>query len=83
MTPLQSISLIIFGILAYMILVDPNVSAYLTLVFKMTRVNIERVFWMVRFHPRNPITNLIKRWEYARLAKELEKEFNDKLSNSN
>lgn len=83
MTPLQSISLIIFGILAYMILVDPNVSAYLTLVFKMTRVNIERLFWMVRFHPRNPITNLIKRWEYARLAKELEKEFNDKLSNSN
>lgn len=70
----QSLILLVFGIIAYMIIIDPNVSEYLLLVFKMMRVNIERFFWMVKFHPRNPITNFIKEREYAKLAKELEKE---------
>lgn len=79
MTTTQSILLVIFGVVGYMIIVDKNVGDYLTLLFKMIFLNIERFFWMVRFHPRNPITNLLKRWEYDRLAKELEKEFNDTL----
>lgn len=77
MTPFQAILLIIFGVIGYMIVVDKNVADYLTLVFKMTKLNIERTFWMIRFHPKNPITNLIKRWEYDKLAKELQKEFDD------
>ena len=56
--------------------VDKNVADYLTLVFKMTKLNIERAFWMIRLHPKNPITNLMKQWEYERIAKELEKELN-------
>ena len=56
-------------------ILDPNVGEYLTLVFKMTKINIERVYWMIRLHPKNPITNLMMRWEYAKIAKELEKEF--------
>lgn len=76
MTPLNASLLIIFGVIAYMIIVDENVAIYINLVIKMTRLNIERLFWMAKFHPRNPITNLIKKWEYEKLAKELEKEFN-------
>lgn len=64
-----------------MMIIDPNVNEYLTLVFKMTKINIERVYWMIRLHPKNPITNLMMRWEYDKIAKELEREFNDKLSN--
>jgi hypothetical protein len=79
MTPFQSTCLILFAILAYLILTDKNVADYLTLVFKMTRLNIERVFWMMRFHPQNPITNLMMRWKYDKIAKELEKEFNNKI----
>lgn len=79
MTPYQSILLIIFGVIGYMIIIDPNVSQYLTLVFKIIRLNTERLYWMLRFHPRNPITNLIKRWEYDKIARELQKEFNDSL----
>jgi hypothetical protein len=41
----------------------------------MARLNIERMFWMIRFHPKNPITNLMMRWKYDKIAKELEKEF--------
>jgi hypothetical protein len=83
MTPFQSSCLVIFGILSYLIITDKNVAEYLTLVFKITKLNAERMLWMIKFHPRNPITNLMMRWKYDRLARELEKEFSDKLSNSN
>jgi hypothetical protein len=79
MTTFQSTCVIIFVIIVYLIFTDKNVADYLTLVFKMTRLNIERVFWMMRFHPQNPITNLMMRWKYDKIAKELEKEFNNKI----
>jgi hypothetical protein len=79
MTPFNSVILLIFGILGYIIIVDENVSIYVNLVFKIIKVNVERLFWMIKFHPKNPITNLIKRWEYAKIAKELQKEFDDTL----
>jgi hypothetical protein len=81
MTPFQSTCLILFAIVAYLIIADKNVADYLTLIFKMTRLNIERMFWMIRLHPKNPITNLIKRWEYDKIARELQKEFNVSVSN--
>lgn len=77
MNTFQSTLLIIFGVIAYMMIVDKNVGEYLTLIFKIMKVNIGRYIWMIRFHPRNPITNLIKKWEYEKLAKELEKEFGE------
>lgn len=75
MTSFNYAILLVFGVIAYMMILDPNVGEYLTLVFKMTKINIERVYWMIRLHPKNPITNLMMRWEYAKIAKELEKEF--------
>jgi len=75
MTPFQSTCLIIFAILSYLIISDKNVADYLTLVFKIIKVNIERVYWMIRLHPKNPITNLMMRWKYDRIARELQKEF--------
>ena len=74
MTPFQSTCVIIFAIIAYLIITDRNVSDYLTLVFKMMRLNIERSLWMIRFHPKNPITNLMMNWKYDRIAKELQEE---------
>jgi len=78
MTPFNSIILLLFGVIAYMMIIDPNVSEYLTLVFKMIKINIERAYWMIRLHPKNPITNLMMRMEYAKIARELEKEFQNK-----
>jgi hypothetical protein len=83
MTPFQSSCLVIFGILAYLIITDKNVAEYLTLIFKMSRLNVERMLWLIKFHPRNPISNLMMKWKYARLARELEKELSDRLSDSN
>jgi hypothetical protein len=47
----------------------------LTLIFKIIKINTERMFWMIRLHPYNPITNLIMKLKYDKIAKELEKEF--------
>lgn len=57
-----------------MIVLDENVAIYVTLIFKIIRINLERIWWMIRFHPKNPITNLMMKWKYDRLAKDLEKE---------
>lgn len=75
MTPFQSACVVIFAILAYLMWVDENVAVYLTLIFKIIRINTERMLWMIRLHPKNPITNLMMKWKYAKIAKELEKEF--------
>lgn len=77
MNTFQSIFLIVFGVVAYMMIVDKNVGEYLTLIFKIIKIKTERFIWMIRFNPRNPIINLIKKWEYEKLAKELEKEFGE------
>lgn len=61
-----------------MIVVDKNVGDYLILLLKIVKVNIERFYWMVRFHPQNPITNLIMKWKYDKMARDLEKEFAEK-----
>jgi hypothetical protein len=37
------------------------------------------MLWMIRFHPRNPITNLMMKWKYDRIARELEKEFQENI----
>ena len=83
MTPFQSTCVIIFAIIAYLVITDKNVADYLTLVFKMTRLNIERMFWMMRFHPKNPITNLMMRWKYEKLARELQTEMECKATELN
>lgn len=75
MTSFQSACLVIFAILAYLMWVDENVVIYLTLIFKIIRVNTERMLWMIRFHPRNPITNLMIKWKYDRIARELQEEY--------
>ena len=70
----QSLLLIIFGVIAYMMIIDENVAVYINLIFKILKVNTERFFWMIKFHPRNPITNLLKKWEYDKIARELQRE---------
>ncbi len=83
MTSFQSACVVIFGILAYLIWVDENIAVYLTLIFKVIKINTERMFWMIRFHPKNPITNLMMKWKYERLARELQAEMERKATELN
>jgi len=75
--------LLICAIIAYIIIVDKNVEDYIVLLFRMCKINVQKIYWIIRLHPNNPITNLMNRMKYAKIAEELEKEFSDKVSNSN
>lgn len=44
--------LFIFAIIAYMIAVDSNVATYVVLLFKLLRINIIRMSFMVKMYPR-------------------------------
>lgn len=66
----------IFVVVCFMMSVDKNVSAYIDLVFKLVKLNIQKWIWMIRFHPKNPITNFLSMRKYMKVAKELEEEFN-------
>lgn len=72
----QYLWLIIFGVVAYIMILDPNVGTYLTLVFKMIGINIRRALWLIRFHPmwiNNPISKWRRERHYLNLIKEMEK----------
>ena len=83
MTSIYTAILTISIIICYIILTDKNVEDYLILIFKIIRVNTERMLWMIRFHPRNPITNLMMKWKYERLARELQAEMECKATELN
>lgn len=57
-----------------MIAVDRNVADYITLIFKLIKINVERAFWMIKLHPKNPVTNYMMKRQYEKIAKELHKE---------
>jgi len=83
MNPVQSSLLIIFAILAYIIIIDENAATYLTLIFKIMRVNTERMMWMIRFHPNNFVTTWIQNRKYDRIARELQAEMECKATELN
>jgi hypothetical protein len=78
MTNFQISLLLIFGIIFYMVIVDQNVADFINLLAKVFKNEVSKRIWMIKYHPRNPITNLIKRREYAKIAEELIKEYNIK-----
>jgi hypothetical protein len=78
MTNFQIILLLIFSIIAYMMIVDNNVIIFVNLIPKIIRNWFRKTIWIIQNDPRNPLVNLIKRWEYDRIAKELHKELNSK-----
>ena len=63
--------LLVLGIVLYVMIIDQNVAEYLLLVFKMMKLNIVRLLWMIRLHPNNFITTWIQNRKYDRIAKEM------------
>jgi len=74
----HSTLLVLFGIISYMMIVDKNVSDAINIIFKLILIKIERMYWMIRFHPKNPVTNLLMKWKYDRLALELHRELTNR-----
>lgn len=70
--------LTLFSIAIWLIVVDPNVSHYINLLFKLVGVNYRKFVWILKYHPQNPIANFLMRRKYSQIAKELEEEFDKK-----
>ena len=66
--------LLVLGIIAYIMIIDQNVADYFLLVFKMIKLNMVRLLWLIRFHPNNFITTWIQNRKYDRMAKEMMEE---------
>lgn len=82
MNPINSTLLIIFGVIGYMIVVDENVAKFIVLQLKSAYVNTQRLYYMAKLHPKNPITTWQMNRKYAKIAKELEEEFSEKRKNN-
>lgn len=64
----------IFLCVLYAILVDSNFAALIVLAPKLIQIEIQKFIMMIQLHPRNPITNLMMRFKYAKIAKNLHQE---------
>ena len=69
---------IVFIVIATMIILDNNVGLYINLILKKLKIDIEKLWWIIKFHPNNFITTWIRNREYNKIAKELEKEFSNR-----
>lgn len=77
MNTYNSTLLIIFGIIGYIMIVDKNVADYFILLTKIIRLNVERLYWMIRLHPKNFVTTWISNRKYDKIARQMHKEFQD------
>ena len=74
----------IFAISLTMMVIDPNVSDYIVLLSKLVKSKVERLYWMIRFHPI-VFSNPVAQWWMMRkhmktvekLAQELSKRQDD------
>ena len=71
------VDLLIFSFIAYLIATDDNFARFFLLYLKIIKNNIERFFWIVRFHPL-VTTNKITQWfmmrKYMKDAEKMQKE---------
>ena len=71
----------IFAVIATMMIIDQNVGDYIVLLGRLLKSRIERLYWMIRFHPvlfSSPIGKWLMMRKYMRTAKELAQEFSKK-----
>ena len=63
-----------FALVSYMMIVDRNIVIFVELMFQFIGVQLKRAWFIIRFHPVNPIP----RWTFARrierMTRELEKD---------
>ena len=73
--------LTVFVIILTVIVIDQNIGDYLILLTKSVKLNVERMFWMIRFHPAILSSPIGKWWmmrKYMRTVKELSQELSQK-----
>ena len=73
---------VIFAVLVYMIVVDPNVGKFIELVGQMVVVNIKRLYYLAAYHPNNKIAAWMMERRINKMASQLQKELQNDTSRS-
>lgn len=63
-----------FAVVAYLMVMDRNVVTFIDLTFRYAGVQIKRAWWIVRFHPINPIPRWTLNRRIEKMTKQLEKD---------
>jgi hypothetical protein len=70
-----------FVILITMMIIDQNVADYIVLLTKLLKSKVERLYWMIRFHPvifSSPIGKWLMMRKHMRTAEKLAQELSKK-----
>lgn len=78
MTPYYIALFTLFIIVAWMMTHDKNVADYIVLQTKIIIMQLERIKFMIIYHPKNPITNFIQKQKMSKLAAMMQKEYEQK-----
>lgn len=73
--------LTVFSVIVVLMATDPSVSQYICLLSKVAKNNLDRFYWMMRFHPALLSSPIAKWWmmrRYMRTAEELSQELSKK-----
>jgi hypothetical protein len=68
------ILLTIFGVIAYMIIVDSNVGQFIILLLRMARVQVSRAIFWIKFYPRLRFDTAILKWKSKRMINKVLKD---------
>jgi hypothetical protein len=69
----------VFALVSIAIIIDPNVGEYIVLLTKLVKSKMQRIYWMIRFHPvvfSSPIGKWWMMKKYMKIAEDLKKEQN-------
>lgn len=61
-----------FVIIITMMILDPNVGEYILLLTKLVKSKVERIYWMIRFHPIIFSSPIGRWWMMRKYMKEIE-----------
>ncbi len=71
----QSIYLLIFGCITYLIITDENIAGLINYSCRRVRLHYEKIKWIILNDPRNPIV----RWNMERRAYKLAEELQNEI----
>ena len=73
----QIFSFFLFAAAAYFIVTDESVAAAFYYVYRLAKAYIQRQWWWITHNPRNPVVKYLMWRRSMKLAKELQKYFDE------
>ena len=73
----QLFLLFVFAVAAYFIVTDESVAAAFYYVYRLAKAYIQRQWWWITHSPRNPVVKYLMWRRSMKLAKELQKYFDE------